>query len=140
MSMDLQLQLELPTRRPPLIRVRMPDSSDTTGDAGCPVDNNRRSADSDATGDNGCVIESNLQTAEDSDESSCRTPTSEEHKIPAILSCPPAPRKQKAVLSCKRRMSWEPEFRQIVPAEELEDFFRSSFEAVAGAKRRCTCI
>ncbi|XP_057980565.1 cyclin-dependent protein kinase inhibitor SMR1-like [Malania oleifera] len=138
--MDLQLHLELPTLRLPPIRVRTPKSSDTPGDAGCPIDSNSQSADSDATGDNSCVINTNLQSAEDCGESSCRTPTSVEHKIPAILTCPPAPRKQKTVLSCKRRLSWELEFHQIVPAEELEDFFRSSFEAVAGAKRRCACI
>ncbi|XP_057981090.1 uncharacterized protein LOC131166509 [Malania oleifera] len=90
-----QLQLELPTLQLLLIRVGTPDSSDTTGDAGCPVDNNRQSADSEATGDNCCAVDNNLQTACDSDESSCQTPASEEQKIPAILSCASAPRSQK---------------------------------------------
>ncbi|XP_004509660.1 cyclin-dependent protein kinase inhibitor SMR6-like [Cicer arietinum] len=30
----------------------------------------------------------------------CCTPTSEESKIPTLLTCPPAPRKQKASLKC----------------------------------------
>ncbi|KAE8671230.1 Myb domain protein 55 [Hibiscus syriacus] len=33
------------------------------------------------------------------DGESCRTPTSKEHQIPEILSCPPAPRKRKGSFS-----------------------------------------
>ncbi|KAJ8765970.1 hypothetical protein K2173_020486 [Erythroxylum novogranatense] len=65
----------------------------------------------------------------------CRTPTSEEHRIPSILSCPPAPRKPKRPsISCKRKLS-ELEFFEIVNREEVESFFRSSFEVVSKRRR-----
>ncbi|XP_048231317.1 cyclin-dependent protein kinase inhibitor SMR1-like [Ricinus communis] len=66
----------------------------------------------------------------------CRTPTSKEHKIPPVLSCPPAPRKPRRTPSCKRKLS-ELEFIKIVNHEEVDSFFRSSFDAPA--KRRCPC-
>ncbi|XP_057980566.1 cyclin-dependent protein kinase inhibitor SMR1-like [Malania oleifera] len=118
MSMDLQLRLELSTLRPPPIRVRTPESSHVAGDTSRTVD----------TGD--------LQSTKDCEQSMCRTPTSEEHKIPAVLSCPRAPRKRRAVVSCKRRLSWELEFCEIVQPEQLDELFQSSFKAVAGAKKR----
>ncbi|MBA0562987.1 hypothetical protein Golob_008004 [Gossypium lobatum] len=34
-----------------------------------------------------------------SDPETCRTPTSEEHQIPELLSCPPAPKKRKGSFS-----------------------------------------
>ncbi|MBA0619560.1 hypothetical protein Godav_028715 [Gossypium davidsonii] len=34
-----------------------------------------------------------------SDPEICRTPTSEEHRIPELLSCPPAPKKRKGSFS-----------------------------------------
>ncbi|KAJ4837385.1 hypothetical protein Tsubulata_029282 [Turnera subulata] len=70
----------------------------------------------------------------DVDGDGCRTPTSEEHKIPAILSCPPAPRKPRRGVSCKRKLS-EFDFFEIVKREEVDRFFQSAFETTA--KRRC---
>ncbi|KAH7547814.1 hypothetical protein JRO89_XS14G0019600 [Xanthoceras sorbifolium] len=78
----------------------------------------------------------------------CRTPTSFENKIPQILTCPPAPRKPKrkvAALSCKRKLLDEFQFFEIANREEVESFFRSSFEQNSDssrdvvAKRRCKC-
>ncbi|XP_021890555.1 cyclin-dependent protein kinase inhibitor SIM [Carica papaya] len=72
-----------------------------------------------------------------SDDEGCRTPTSAEHKIPAALVCPPAPRKPKwRAPVCKRKLSF---FFEVVRDEELESFFRSC-DAVSVAKRRCPCI
>ncbi|CAL9119649.1 unnamed protein product [Musa acuminata var. zebrina] len=39
------------------------------------------------------------------DEASFRTPTSEDSKLPSVApSCPPAPRKTRRVLQCKRKL------------------------------------
>ncbi|XP_057472014.1 cyclin-dependent protein kinase inhibitor SMR1-like [Actinidia eriantha] len=65
----------------------------------------------------------------------CHTPTSLEHKIPAILICPPAPKKPRnRVISSKRKL----EFFEIVAREEVDSFFRSNYGLV-DAKRRCPC-
>ncbi|KAL7184793.1 hypothetical protein ACSBR2_026852 [Camellia fascicularis] len=56
----------------------------------------------------------------------CRTPTSPEHKIPAMLSCPPAPKKPRRAEHYKRKLC-ELQFFEIVGREEIESFFRSSF-------------
>ncbi|KAJ8759158.1 hypothetical protein K2173_004165 [Erythroxylum novogranatense] len=66
------------------------------------------------------------------DDDVCRTPTSEVHMIPVVVSCPPAPRKPRR-RSVKRKLS-EVEFFEIVNREEVESFFRSSFEVIS--KRR----
>ncbi|KAF8397776.1 hypothetical protein HHK36_016698 [Tetracentron sinense] len=66
-----------------------------------------------------------IQLADDEDE--CRTPTSDEHKIPRAWSCPPAPQKPKRVVLCKRKLS-ELQFFEIVNREEVESFFQSNFE------------
>ncbi|XP_059458588.1 cyclin-dependent protein kinase inhibitor SMR1-like [Corylus avellana] len=74
------------------------------------------------------------------EEAECQTPTSEEHRIPKILDCPPAPRKPRRVPSCKRKLSPGQQFFEIVNPEEVDAFFRSSFEtisAITSAKRRC---
>ncbi|CAN1238688.1 Cyclin-dependent protein kinase inhibitor SMR3 [Linum grandiflorum] len=64
----------------------------------------------------------------------CRTPKSAEFKIPAMLKCPPAPRKPKArpATSCKRKLMSELDFFEVVNREEVESFFRSGL-----SKRRC---
>ncbi|KAL5717055.1 hypothetical protein ACHQM5_010133 [Ranunculus cassubicifolius] len=65
----------------------------------------------------------------------CRTPTSVESKIPKIETCPPAPRKRRRVRLCKRNLS-EMQFFQIVgDQEEIDSFFKSSFDLER--KRRC---
>ncbi|XP_008780172.1 cyclin-dependent protein kinase inhibitor SMR1-like [Phoenix dactylifera] len=92
-----------------------------------------------------------VQTAEDCGENpslleeddECRTPTSKESKLPSTpRSCPPAPRKPRRVVSCKRRLVEEVEVI-MVGAEELERLFRRRDEPnVIGSgrpakKRRC---
>ncbi|KAK2634144.1 hypothetical protein Ddye_028936 [Dipteronia dyeriana] len=88
----------------------------------------------------------------------CRTPTSVENKIPEISTCPPAPRKPKrkvADLSCKKKLfAQEFQFFETNNREEIETFFRSSFDQISSsstssstssssspvvAKRRCKC-
>jgi len=86
-----------------------------------------------ATDGNKAIIQQeNSETDDD-----CQTPKSEEHKIPAVLSCPPAPRKAKRNISCKRKLT-EIDFFEIVNGEEVDSFFQSSFELLT--KRRCPCI
>ncbi|KAG2729706.1 hypothetical protein I3760_01G262100 [Carya illinoinensis] len=78
---------------------------------------------------------------EEEDDECCRTPTSKEHRIPEILDCPPAPRKPRRVTSCKRKLS-ELKFFEIVNPEEVDAFFRSSFEnvsAIRSVKKRSWC-
>ncbi|KAG2674563.1 hypothetical protein I3760_13G142700 [Carya illinoinensis] len=83
---------------------------------------------------------------EDNDEEiSCRTPTSRDHQIPTIKSCPPTPRKQPRAFLQKRKWTETLHFFETTRREELESFFRSSFEFPrvafhAAAKRRCTSV
>ncbi|KAK9059815.1 hypothetical protein SSX86_020519 [Deinandra increscens subsp. villosa] len=70
----------------------------------------------------------------------CVTPTSTDHRIPAILICPPAPKKQRhASPSCKRRLQFQ--FFEIVATDEIDSFFTSSYEFInnrnSSRKRRC---
>ncbi|KAL7198294.1 hypothetical protein ACSBR2_020737 [Camellia fascicularis] len=73
------------------------------------------------------------QLANDYEE--CRTPTSQDHKIPAIQTCPPAPRKQGHVFSRKRKFP-ESQFFEATCREEIDSFFRSSFELSGVPKKR----
>ncbi|KAF8403166.1 hypothetical protein HHK36_011263 [Tetracentron sinense] len=66
-------------------------------------------------------------TEEDGGDNECQTPNSDEHKIPAIQSCPPAPQKKRRVVLCKRKLS-ELQFFEIKGREKVDSFFRSSFE------------
>ncbi|XP_018808749.1 cyclin-dependent protein kinase inhibitor SMR1-like [Juglans regia] len=82
-----------------------------------------------------------VEPEKEDDNECCRTPTSKEHRIPVILDCPPAPRKPRRVPSCKRKLS-ELKFFEIVNPEEVDAFFRSSFEnvsAITSVKRRSRC-
>ncbi|KAG6384598.1 hypothetical protein SASPL_155580 [Salvia splendens] len=65
--------------------------------------------------------------------SECYTPKSAEHRIPAVVSCPPAPRKPRrgSLLACKRRF-YELDFYEAVADDQIESFFRR-----AEVKRRC---
>ncbi|XP_038691149.1 cyclin-dependent protein kinase inhibitor SMR6-like [Tripterygium wilfordii] len=110
MSTDLEFSVKLPKIRLSVIDVEssLKSSSDESGSVIIQTENN---------GD---------------DESSCQTPTSEENKIPTILLCPPAPRKQRRTVLCKRKL----EFFEIDNFQEVEDFFRSSFDSIE--KKRCT--
>ncbi|CAD5190989.1 unnamed protein product [Musa acuminata subsp. malaccensis] len=61
------------------------------------------------------------------DEEECRTPTSEESKLPSLpLNCPPAPRKRRRVAVCRRRRPrWQPQVELIVVgAKEMEQLFQ----------------
>lgn len=89
------------------------------------------------------LVESEKKLEDDNER--CRTPTSKEHRIPEILDCPPAPRKParaRRAPSCKRKLS-ELKFFEIVNPEEVDAFFRSSFENVSAirssVKRRSCC-
>ncbi|XP_059628390.1 cyclin-dependent protein kinase inhibitor SMR1 [Cornus florida] len=126
MSTDLEFRQGLPEIYLPAIKVDNSQSSDDTNHSS-----------------SSCIIIQTQSNTESDAEEECLTPTSPEHKIPAILSCPPAPRKPKTVTSCKRKLC-ELEFFEIVGREEIESFFRSSFGVVevsssAVVKRRCPC-
>ncbi|XP_045808595.1 uncharacterized protein LOC123902835 [Trifolium pratense] len=67
-------------------------------------------------------------------DQSYRTPTSKESKIPEIQDCPPAPRKPKPFVSCKRKLMDELQFFEVSNNEDMDAFFRSTFP-----KRTCPC-
>lgn len=67
-------------------------------------------------------------------DESYRTPTSKESKIPAIHDCPPAPRKPKPFVSCKRKLMDDFQFFEVKNNEDMDAFFRSTFP-----KRTCPC-
>ncbi|XP_022730285.1 cyclin-dependent protein kinase inhibitor SMR2-like [Durio zibethinus] len=73
-------------------------------------------------------------------EEECKTPTSSDHKIPTIQSCPPTPKKKVRVNSHKRKLS-ELQFFETTRSEEVESFFRSNSEPFTvesrSSKRRC---
>ncbi|KAA0057132.1 cyclin-dependent protein kinase inhibitor SMR1-like [Cucumis melo var. makuwa] len=118
MSMDLEFPKNLPKIRLPL-QVRSPPKPSLS-------DNIIPSSDHDS----------------DLDRRSCRTPTSAEHKIPKILSCPGAPKKPKRPpVPCKRKLTMELKFFEIVNQEEVDNFFRSAYDlessSTAPPKRNC---
>ncbi|OMO62837.1 hypothetical protein COLO4_32872 [Corchorus olitorius] len=102
-----------------------------------------------AENENGSVIqgESSKKNEDDdnkrssiSEDELCLTPTAEENKIPEILSCPPAPRKPKRKpVSCKRKLSDQFDFFEIVNREEVDEFFRAAAFDDSFNKRRCPC-
>ncbi|KAJ0021713.1 cyclin-dependent protein kinase inhibitor SMR2-like [Pistacia vera] len=63
-----------------------------------------------------------IEASEDCED--CKTPTSIEHKIPTIQSCPPTPRKKVQVSFYKRKRSEVP-FFEGSGREEVESFLRS---------------
>lgn len=67
-------------------------------------------------------------------DESYRTPTSKESKIPEIQDCPPAPRKPKPFVSCKRKLMDDFQFFEVKNNEDMDAFFRSTFP-----KRTCPC-
>lgn len=71
---------------------------------------------------------------ENGNDESYRTPTSKESKIPEILNCPPAPKKPKPFVSCKRKLMDEFQFFEVSSNEDMDAFFRSTFP-----KRTCPC-
>ncbi|KAG4150746.1 hypothetical protein ERO13_D04G021300v2 [Gossypium hirsutum] len=74
------------------------------------------------------------------DHTLCKTPCSKENKIPAVVSCPPAPKKPKTrPLSCKRKLSPQFQFLEMVNRDEVDAFFKAAFDD-SHSKRRCPCI
>ncbi|MBA0548481.1 hypothetical protein Golob_019579 [Gossypium lobatum] len=69
------------------------------------------------------VTSRKLDDDEDEGEE-CKTPSSRDHKIPAIQSCPPTPRK-KPMMRMKRKVS-ELQFFETTRSEEVESFFGSN--------------
>ncbi|MCD7446558.1 hypothetical protein HAX54_009243 [Datura stramonium] len=82
-----------------------------------------------------CIINSSKEQAE------IRTPGSPQNLIPKILSCPPAPKKPKRGISCKRKLLGELEFFDVAAKEEVDSFFTSvdvnSKSYGGNRKRRC---
>ncbi|XP_062091927.1 uncharacterized protein LOC133797859 [Humulus lupulus] len=83
----------------------------------------------------------NEKENENENDDVCRTPTSEGHRIPEIVSCPPAPRKPaRRVPSCKRKLT-ELQFFDVKNREDVDDFFRSISSnnngSSSSAKRSC---
>ncbi|XP_022756639.1 cyclin-dependent protein kinase inhibitor SMR2-like [Durio zibethinus] len=74
------------------------------------------------------------------EEEECKTPTSSDHKIPTIQSCPPTPKKKVRANFHKRKLS-ELQFFETTRSEEVESFFRSNSEPFTvesrSVKRRC---
>ncbi|XP_022990487.1 cyclin-dependent protein kinase inhibitor SMR1-like [Cucurbita maxima] len=120
MSMDLEFPENLPKIRLPL-QVRSP-----------PKPSNSINIPSSVSDHDGA----------DLDHRGCRTPTSAEHKIPKIISCPGAPRKPKRPpVPCKRKLTMELKFFEFVNQEEVDNFFRSAYDLEASSaappKRSC---
>ncbi|KAF9676602.1 hypothetical protein SADUNF_Sadunf08G0019700 [Salix dunnii] len=62
---------------------------------------------------------------EDGEDDECCTPTSAQHNIPVLLTCPPAPKKPRTSPgSCKRKRP-NMHFFEATNREEVEMFFRS---------------
>jgi hypothetical protein len=79
--------------------------------------------------DDGTVVDG----VNENDES-YRTPTSKESKIPEIQDCPPAPRKPKPFVSCKRKLMDEFKFFEVSNNEEIDvEFSDLCFKA----KNKC---
>ncbi|XWS52953.1 hypothetical protein CRYUN_Cryun11dG0116000 [Craigia yunnanensis] len=84
--------------------------------------------------------EEGVTSRKDVEEEECKTPTSSDHKIPTIQSCPPTPKKKVRVNFLKRKLS-ESQFFETTRSEEVESFFRSNSEPFTvesrSVKRRC---
>ena len=81
-----------------------------------------------------------VASRKDVEEEECKTPTSSDHKIPTIQSCPPTPKKKLRVNFHKRKLS-ELQFFETTRSEEVESFLRSNSEPFTvesrSFKRRC---
>ncbi|KAA0034681.1 cyclin-dependent protein kinase inhibitor SMR1-like [Cucumis melo var. makuwa] len=113
-ELDLRRTLLEIVRRPPIkLQIPLPSTAVVMG------------------GDRGGVIiqKDRIDKGEDggAEELCCRTPTSAENKIPAVVQCPPAPRKRKRPPSCRRRLM-ELEFVEIVHRDEIEPYLNASFD------------
>lgn len=81
--------------------------------------------------DESCISSSKI------DQQKCHTPKSPQHMIPAVLTCPPAPKKPRRVSSCKRSRVSGLKFIEVVARDEIETFFRTvELGFNGGAKRK----
>lgn len=65
---------------------------------------------------------------DDDDNDGFKTPTSLDHKIPLMISCPPAPRKPKSLPSTKRRAPAAPNRRVLLDlSNEIQSLFPPDF-------------
>ncbi|XP_076928355.1 cyclin-dependent protein kinase inhibitor SMR13-like [Bidens hawaiensis] len=81
------------------------------------------------------TLKLNLQPVSSDEE--CVTPTATEHRIPAILTCPPVPKRPRRVR--KRKIHALP-FVEFVDEDEIDSFFTSSYELInrnSSRKRSC---
>lgn len=87
------------------------------------------------------IVAADEQLVSSNDQEECKTPTSSDHKIPRIRSCPPTPRKKERKLLLQKRKFSEMEFFEASNRDEVESFFRSNFELArvesCRMKRRC---
>ncbi|KAJ4830922.1 hypothetical protein Tsubulata_050438 [Turnera subulata] len=75
-----------------------------------------------------------IHAGREDQEDQCHTPSSPEHKIrPAMLSCPPAPKKPKRKSRNKKFSNLQ--FFETMNGEEVEMFFQSSFKKVCFSPR-----
>ncbi|PIN04778.1 hypothetical protein CDL12_22691 [Handroanthus impetiginosus] len=88
-------------------------------------------------------ISDNIISNVKEEDQDCHTPKSPRYMIPAILTCPPAPRKPRrramGPTTRKRKLLCEMEFFEIVNRDEVEAFFTRVEEGINGGgnKRRC---
>ncbi|XP_020222795.1 cyclin-dependent protein kinase inhibitor SMR1 [Cajanus cajan] len=129
MSTDLHLHHELPKLRIAAVKLEDAPSSPRREVSSVvdtpPEDQNHVAA--------GATAGAASATAGTEEDESYRTPTSKESRIPAIMTCPPAPKKAKPFISCKRKLLDEFQFFEV-SNEDMDAFFRSTFP-----KRSCPC-
>ncbi|KAK6926693.1 hypothetical protein RJ641_008412 [Dillenia turbinata] len=68
------------------------------------------------------------RTSVEIEDEGCTTPTSQDHKIPLIRTCPPAPQKRRLVSLKNKRKFPALQFFEIVGRDEIESFLGSGFE------------
>lgn len=66
------------------------------------------------------------KSGNDHEEDQCKTPVSQDRKIPAPQTCPPAPKKQKRRGIPRKRKLSKMQFFEKTAKEEVESFFQSS--------------
>ncbi|KAK4758000.1 hypothetical protein SAY87_019301 [Trapa incisa] len=121
MSTNIQLFRDLPK-----LRLHAADPSPPSESSASPASTTAAASNSDA-----------VHPEEDSREEECRTPTSEESRISAVMTCPPAPKKPRYALSGKRKLSELDSF-ETLHGGEIEEFFHLASARIASEapKRR----
>lgn len=87
----------------------------------------------------------NMMEVDEAEE--CKTPTGSRNQIPAILKCPPAPKKKRVpdeppqVMGRSSSAAYELSFFESIGAQELELFFKSMYEfSITRANKKCKSI